>query len=217
MTGPRGGGAPASGDGAVSEPSRLKGPDLRMRLETAEWLVNVARETAADNLEGGPFTRALVVLWGPDGPVAYWHGRLSAREVEGGTMRAIRERTQPEGLRPSDFAASREAHAQKEAAAKPYECRRFGGCGKRFPTERGRDAHEAAAERARAAQAGEEAEYPLHRTGCWIPQGGSHCVCGLWPVDRRRASGDWVHDNLRYAAARTEEAPKLAVVGNEAG
>jgi hypothetical protein len=178
----------------VSEPVRLDRADLRLRLELAEWLAKIARHVAGDEYADGPMTRAAVVLWGPDGPTATWHGRLTAPELERDISRAIREQTQPEGQRPSDFAIQRDEHDAKEAAAAPFLCSRLGGCGRRFKTERGRQGHEAFAERARAQYAAVEAEYPLHdERGCWLSKGSSHCRCGLWPPDKRRPHDDYSH------------------------
>jgi hypothetical protein len=182
----------------TAELRRIAPADQRLRVKLGEWLARIGGNVAGDLLEDGPFTRGLVVLWGPDGPVATWMGRLTQDELYRDTSSVLRELIEPEGMRPSDYREERHKAEEAEEAANPFVCRRKGGCGMRFATERGRDSHERLAERVQAA----EDAIPLegHQMGCPAIQGGTFCRCGIWPHDRRTRS-DWRHQHLERPQA----------------
>lgn len=190
----------------MSEPRRLSSATARVTQEVsslARWLRECSATTASvltDPSRGyvdGPSepVGAILILIGSDGEaVAYWHN-TTKRQLRRADA-AIRERTEPEGSRPSDYHADHAAARAAEAAAKPYPCTRKGGCGLRFPTERGRVSHEQAAERAAKAQVLIEAERPSHaERGCYFGRGGS-CGCGLRPANYRGPLRDWRHEHL---------------------
>lgn len=137
----------------MSDPRRLPTSvdyELKQRLRLGDWFAEMARNIAGDAYLAGPMTKALVVMWGPDGPHVAWHGRLTKEELVGQARRVVSAAIDPDNEARLVAWEADEQAKRAEYDARAFVCYLNSACGERFATERGLLGHQRAAIRRRS-------------------------------------------------------------------